>query len=69
MPTLTVVAGPHGSGKSTLTRLGREIFQEDPTLDPDAIANSLLMQSNSSPSLIDAGRVVLARANDQLLKQ
>ena len=66
MPTLTVVAGPNGSGKSTLTRLGRETFQQDPVLDPDAIAKSLLLEHNSNPSLMDAGRVVLARANDQL---
>ena len=62
IPTFTVVAG-----KSTLTRLGREAFQESPVFDPDAIARSLRATGAGGGSAIDAGREVLRRA-EQLLE-
>ena len=37
-PTLTVIAGANGCGKSTLTKWARALFQQTATLDPDAIA-------------------------------
>jgi predicted ABC-type ATPase len=40
-PSLTVVAGANGCGKSTLTLWSREYFQQFPVLDPDATAKSL----------------------------
>jgi predicted ABC-type ATPase len=66
LPTFTVVAGPNGSGKSTLTRLGRETFQDSAVLDPDAIARSLQATGEGGGSSIDAGRLVLQRAEELL---
>jgi predicted ABC-type ATPase len=62
MPTFTVVAGANGCGKTTLTRWAREEFQENPVLDPDAIARSLQSTGANSGSAIDAGREVLLMA-------
>ena len=64
MPTLTIIAGPNGCGKSTLTRsvdfVGRERL-----LDPDAIARDLNPLSPSAAA-IAAGRAVLKRTADYL---
>jgi|SRR5579871_2787976 len=62
MPTFTVVAGANGCGKTTLTRWAREEFQENPVLDPDAIARSLQSTGANTGSAIDAGREVLLMA-------
>lgn len=62
MPTLTVVAGANGCGKTTLTRWGREEFQESSVLDPDVVARSLQSTGVNSGSAIDAGREVLLMA-------
>jgi predicted ABC-type ATPase len=62
LPTLTIVAGPNGSGKTTLTKWVREEFQDNPVLDPDAIANSLQTASTTEGSAIEAGRKVLSKA-------
>ena len=40
----------------------REEFQDNPVLDPDAIANSLNATSLTTGSAIDAGRQVLSKA-------
>lgn len=62
LPTLTIVAGPNGSGKTTLTKWVREEFQDNPVLDPDAIASSLQTTGATRGSAIDAGREVLLKA-------
>ncbi|MEO6804126.1 MAG: zeta toxin family protein [Granulicella sp.] len=67
MPTLTVVAGANGCGKTTLTRWGRDEFQESSVLDPDTVARSLRSTGADSGSAIDAGREVLLMA-ERLLK-
>ena len=43
MPTLFVVAGPNGCGKSTLTRTAR--FPGAEVIDPDAIARSMAFET------------------------
>ena len=69
MPLLTVVAGANGAGKSTLTRLGREIFQSYAVLDPDAVAKDMQVSGVHDGSAIDAGREVLRRAENFLVKR
>ena len=64
-PVFTVIAGANGCGKSSLTRLNREIFQGFPLLDPDAIALTLQPAPGSSSALA-AGRQVLLRASECL---
>lgn len=66
MPTLTILAGPNGSGKKTLTRWVREEFQDDAVLDPDAIANSVRIIGATAGSASDAGREVLLKAERPL---
>jgi len=64
-PTFTIIAGANGCGKSSLTRLNREIFQGLPLLDPDAVALTLQSVAGASSALA-AGRQVLAEASNCL---
>lgn len=63
-PVLTVIAGPNGVGKSTLTA-SLTVAQGTPILDPDAIARSLNPQAPETGATW-AGRVVLNRQNAYL---
>jgi len=56
-PILTVIAGPNGVGKSTLTA-SLTVAEGTPILDPDAIARSLNPQSPETAATW-AVRVVL----------
>jgi predicted ABC-type ATPase len=56
---LTIVGGANGCGKTTLTRWGREEFQENSLLDPDAFGRSLRATAAGGGSAVDAGREVL----------
>jgi predicted ABC-type ATPase len=67
-PILTVIAGANGCGKSTLTKWARAFFQQDPTLDPDAMAVDLQAQTSSEVSPIEAGKRVLNTAETYLEK-
>jgi len=58
-PLLTVIAGPNGVGKSTLTA-SLKVARGTPILDPDAIARSLNPQDPETAATW-AGRVVLTR--------
>jgi len=58
-PVLTVIAGPNGVGKSTLTA-SLTVARGTPVLDPDAIARSLIPQAPETAAT-QAGRVVLKR--------
>lgn len=58
-PTLVVVAGPNGCGKSTLTRTGG--FWRIEIIDPDAIALSI-----KSDDPIQAAREALRRRHGAL---
>jgi len=64
LPTLTVIAGPNGCGKSTLTR-SVDFAGRDRLLDPDAIARRL-NPLNPHAAAIDAAREVLQRTTDYL---
>jgi predicted ABC-type ATPase len=64
-PTFTVIAGANGCGKSSLTRLNRELFRGVPLLDPDAVALTLKSASDTSSALA-AGRQVLTKAAECL---
>jgi len=66
MPTLTVIAGANGCGKSTLTKWARAYFQQSSILDPDAIAVELAAQNSEEPSPIEAGKQVLLAAEEFL---
>jgi predicted ABC-type ATPase len=68
VPILTVIAGANGSGKSTLTKWARAFFQQAATLDPDAIAIELQAQTSGNLSPIEAGKQVLASAQEFLQK-
>jgi predicted ABC-type ATPase len=61
-PTLTIIAGSNGCGKSTLTESARDKFQQVPILDPDAMARSLQQATQTGVSDIEAGKEVLRRA-------
>ncbi len=68
-PVLTLIAGSNGSGKSTLTSSVREEFQQEPILDPDAIAKSIRATVPSTVSTIEAGKRVLRLAENLILKK
>jgi predicted ABC-type ATPase len=65
-PTLTIIAGSNGCGKSTLTSSARDKFQQTPILDPDAIAKSLRQTLDSGNSDIEAGKQVLRLAEQMI---
>jgi predicted ABC-type ATPase len=67
-PILTVIAGANGCGKSTLTKWARAFFQETAILDPDAVAVDLQAQTSVDVSPIEAGKRVLASAENYLQK-
>ncbi len=62
MPTLTLIAGPNGDGKSTITRLV-EIEGIERLLDPDAIARRINPE-DPAKAAIAAGREVLIRQTE-----
>ena len=64
LPVLTIVAGPNGSGKTSLTSLARTGFQQVAILDPDAIARSLREASANSTSDIQACKKILQDVED-----
>lgn len=68
MPTLTVIAGANGCGKSTLTKWARAYFQQSSILDPDAVAVELAAETSVEPSPIEAGKRVLISAEEFLVK-
>jgi predicted ABC-type ATPase len=68
-PVLTIIAGSNGCGKSTLTASSRDKFQNAPVLDPDAFAKSLQDTIASGASNIEAGKVVLQRAEELLMER
>ena len=57
-PTLTLIAGANGCGKSTLTCSNPDMFASIPLLDPDAIARTI-QSTVDAPSAIAAARQVL----------
>jgi predicted ABC-type ATPase len=63
-PVFTIIGGSNGAGKSTLTSSARNKFQQNPVLDPDAIAKSLQATLDLKNSNIEAGKVVLRRAEE-----
>jgi predicted ABC-type ATPase len=65
-PVFTIVAGSNGCGKSSLTAGSRTNFQENPVLDPDAIAKAIDSAREGAHSDIEAGRRVLARAEEMI---
>ena len=68
-PTLTLIAGANGCGKSTLTKWARAFFQQSATLDADAVAIELQAESSGKMSAIEAGKQVLRLAKQYLDKQ
>ncbi|HZL26158.1 MAG TPA: zeta toxin family protein [Acidobacteriaceae bacterium] len=68
-PVLTIIAGSNGCGKSTLTASSRDKFQNAPVLDPDAFAKSLQDTIASGASNIEAGKIVLQRAEELLAEK
>ncbi|MDE1162525.1 MAG: zeta toxin family protein [Acidobacteriaceae bacterium] len=63
-PTLTILAGSNGAGRSTLTSSAREAFQGAPLLDPDAVARALRETLPNNDHSMEAGRRVLLRAEE-----
>lgn len=68
-PVLTIIAGSNGCGKSTLTSYARDKFQQNPVLDPDAIAKSIQETLDSNISNIEAGKQVIRLADELLLSR
>jgi predicted ABC-type ATPase len=66
-PLLTIIAGSNGCGKSTLTSSARDKFQQNPVLDPDAIAKSIQETLTSNNS--EAGKHVLRLAEELIAAQ
>ena len=67
-PTLTVIAGANGCGKSTLTKWGRDFFQSEANLDADAASVDLQARESAPVGRIEAGREVLSAATELLSK-
>lgn len=65
-PTLTIIAGSNGCGKSTLTASARSDFQDAPVLDPDAVAKSLQQGVSGIHSDLEAGKQILSEAENLL---
>ena len=63
-PTLTIIAGANGAGKSALTAGSSGTFSAIPLLDPDAFANTL-RSSGMGLSTIAAAKEVL-RGKDSI---
>lgn len=59
-----MIAGSNGCGKSTLTAGAKSKLQENPILDPDAIAKSLQSTQEGVHSDIEAGKRVLRQAEE-----
>ena len=68
-PVLIVIAGANGSGKTTLTKWARAFFQQTANLDPDAAAVDLQARTSDEVSPIEAGKQILALAQDYLKKR
>jgi predicted ABC-type ATPase len=67
-PTLTVIAGANGAGKSSLTSGNPGTFAAFPLLDPDAFAHPLRpIETVLSP--IAAGKEVLRLAKKNLARR
>ncbi len=64
-PTLTIIAGANGAGKSTPTAGSPGTFAAIPLLDPDAFANTL-PSSGLGLSIIAAGKEVLRLTKEHL---
>jgi predicted ABC-type ATPase len=69
-PALLVIAGPNGSGKTTITvQLREERWSQDTEyLNPDDVARDTFGDWNSAESVLNAARFVTAR-REQLLVQ
>lgn len=65
-PVLTLVAGANGAGKTSVTSLMREFFQQSPLLDPDAFARNIHSESTSETQ-IEAARKVLRLCEELIL--
>lgn len=68
-PDFILIAGPNGSGKTTLTKWARAFFQQWANLDPDATAVDLRARTSDEVSPIEAGKRILALADDYLKKK
>lgn len=66
-PTLTIIAGSNGAGKSTFTAAMR-VTHGVPVLDPDAIARTM-QQASPDQIAIQAGREVLRRQHHYLAER
>jgi predicted ABC-type ATPase len=64
-PQFLIVAGVNGAGKSTLTASRPDDLSLGPVLDPDVVAR-VLNPANYQGSAVEAGKQVLAEANECL---
>jgi predicted ABC-type ATPase len=65
-PDFIVIAGANGSGKTTLSKWARAFFQQAANLDPDAAAVDLQARTSSEVNPVEAGKRILALAQDYL---